>query len=136
MHDDESFLFANERFYAAFAAGDAGAMERLWAETAPLLCVHPGAAPLAERPRILESWRAILADPGVAGMRMDSPRLQRHGEVALVSCYERLGGSTLIALNGFVVENGTPRMVLHQAGACHDAPPAPPPAAAGEAPLH
>jgi len=136
MHDDESFLFANERFYAAFAAGDTAAMDALWAKSAPLLCVHPGAQPLAERPRIMESWHAILGDPGVAEMRMDTPRLQRHGEFVLVSCYERLGGGTLLGLNGFVFEDGTPRMVLHQAGPCHDAPSPPPPSAAGEAPLH
>lgn len=123
MTDDESFLFANERFYAAFAGGDAEAMAALWAEAAPLLCVHPGAARLTERARIVASWRDILADPGVAGMRMEGPRLLRYGEVALVACYERLGGGVLSAVNGFVVENGAPRMVLHQAGQCRERPP-------------
>lgn len=91
-----------------------------------MLCVHPGAPPLCEREEIIASWRAILADTGVAEMRMDQPRLQRHDGLVLVVCYERLGGGVLAALNGFVLENGAPRMVLHQAGPCREAPPAPP----------
>lgn len=135
MADDETFLFANERFYAAFAAGDADAMAALWAAAAPVLCVHPGAAPLTDRARIVASWRDILSDPGVAEMHMDAPRLQRHGQVALVVCYERLGGGTLAAVNGFVLEDGTPRMVLHHATPCRDAPPETAPPATGPA-LH
>jgi hypothetical protein len=136
MADDETFRFANERFYAAFAGGDADAMAALWAEAAPVLCVHPGAAPLTDRARIVASWRDILADPGVAEIRMDGARVHRHGGIALVVCYERLGDSVLTATNGFVLEDGSPRMVLHHAGACREAPPGTSHASPGGTALH
>jgi ketosteroid isomerase-like protein len=120
--DDERILFANEAFYAAFAAGDVDAMDEVWADDAPCVCLHPGAAPIHDRAEIMRSWDHILADPGIAEMRMHAPRVIGYGDFALVVCYESLGGGSLIATNGFIREDGQWRMISHQAGPCPGVP--------------
>ena len=54
------FESANTAFYQAFARADFDAMRRLWAAKLPVLCLHPGAAPLLSRIDILDSWRQIF----------------------------------------------------------------------------
>ncbi|MBO6949769.1 MAG: nuclear transport factor 2 family protein [Rhodospirillales bacterium] len=120
--ENEKILFANEAFYAAFASGDVEAMNGVWADDAPVVCLHPGATPIYDRAEIMRSWDHILSDPGVSDMQMHSPRVLSYDNVALVICYETLGGGTLIATNAFVREGGQWRMVSHQAGPCPDAP--------------
>lgn len=116
MTDNDAVLAANLAFYRAFAERDFAAMEQLWARTVPVACTHPGWAPLTDRDDILESWRAILANP-------DSPRPACHeeevflwGEVAMVICAEELPGNRLTASNLFVKEDGAWRLVHHHAG--------------------
>lgn len=116
--DRDLILFANEAFYAAFAAGDVGQMDQVWAAGASLACLHPGAPPLFDREAIMESWRQILEDPAVAGMQMRGARIVAENDFAVVVCFETLGGSNLVATNGFVREGGVWRMALHQAGPC------------------
>ena len=118
----ELILFANDAFYAAFASGDAAAMDDLWAQSAPLVCIHPGAAPLFERDDIISSWQGILSSDQVGDMSCLAPRLVNNDGLALVVCYEQLGGGTLVATNGFVLEDSRWRMVLHQAGPCAEPP--------------
>ncbi len=120
--EDEVILFANAAFYAAFAAGDADAMDALWAQQSPCACLHPGAPPLLDRDEIMMSWQHILSDNGVAGIDMHSAKVIASGDVALVVCIEALGGGALVATNGFVLEGGQWKMILHQAGPCPDAP--------------
>lgn len=120
--DEERILFANDAFYAAFASGDVDAMDEVWAWEVPVVCIHPGATPIHDRAEIMRSWDHILSDPGVSDMKMHSPRVIAYDEFAFVTCYETLGGGALIALNGFILENGTWRMISHQAGPCPDAP--------------
>lgn len=120
--DGELALFANDAFYAAFAGGDLAAMDEVWAERAPVTCIHPGAAPLFERGAIMDSWAEILGNAGVSAMTCHRPRLISRAPLVLVVCYETLGSGALIASNGFVQEGGRWRMVLHQAGPCQDAP--------------
>lgn len=120
--DDSMILFANEVFYAAFASGDVNAMNDVWADDAPCVCLHPGATPIFDRTQIMMSWEHILADPGVREMQMHTARVISYGATALVVCYETLGGGTLVATNGFIQEDGKWRMVSHQAGPCPEAP--------------
>lgn len=115
---DELVRFANEAFYSAFANGDAQAMDQLWAREHACVCLHPGAPPLFDRDDIMTSWHHILSDEGVKEMKMHSPVVMPVESVALVVCYETLGGGTLVATNGFVLEQNQWRMVLHQAGPC------------------
>lgn len=118
-------LFANEAFYAAFAGADLGAMHNLWAEEAPLACLHPGAAPLFDRDEIMNSWAQILGG-GPTDISCRLPRIVSSTGTALVVCYEVIGRASsrgaLVATNGFVQERGRWRMVLHQAGPTPGAP--------------
>jgi len=120
--DDELILFANEAFYAAFASGNMEAMNDIWADNAPLVCLHPGATPIFDRAEIMRSWEHILADAGVSDMKMRAPRVLAYDGFALVTCYETMGGGALIATNAFIREDGNWRMISHQAGPCADAP--------------
>ena len=115
MHEDEA-LAANEAFYRAFDEGDREAMRRLWAERAPVVCVHPGGAAIIGREAVLASWDAILGAPTRPAIVCLSPQALCHEGFALVSCVERLAGGLLVATNGFTPEDGRWRMVFHQAG--------------------
>ncbi|MBO0736369.1 MAG: nuclear transport factor 2 family protein, partial [Alphaproteobacteria bacterium] len=42
MTDYDAVLAANLEFYRAFAARDLAAMDVLWAQRAPVACLHPG----------------------------------------------------------------------------------------------
>lgn len=113
--ETEAVLFANEAFYAAFAGGDIGAMQAIWARRAPISCLHPGGPIISDRAAVLESWRAVLqAPPPIACL---SPRvLFQARDAALVLCYEGVGSGYLAATNAFVLEDGAWRMSHHQAG--------------------
>jgi len=116
MTEKDKVLSANLEFYRAFAMGDEAAMERLWARTLPVSCIHPGWMALRDRESVMRSWQDILAGP-------DAPRVMCHdedavlyGAVAIVTCEEALGDNTLVATNVFAQEDGTWRLVHHQAG--------------------
>ena len=51
--NESDILAVNGTFYAAFAAGDYATMERLWAQTLPVCCVHPGWPPVHGREKIM-----------------------------------------------------------------------------------
>ena len=46
-------LAANEAFYEAFRQRDMAAMEALWAQHAPVTCIHPGWEALVGRADVL-----------------------------------------------------------------------------------
>ena len=125
MSSKDVILFANEAFYSAFSAGDAEAMDALWAMETDIVCIHPGNPPIYDRGQIIESWRQILSDPGVSKMRTHSARVISEGSMALVTCFETFDTTTLAATNGFVKENGIWRIMYHQAGLCNDEIPIP-----------
>ena len=115
--------FANDAFYLAFNNRDFSQMEALWASFHPCVCIHPGWGPLFGRDDVLESWQEIFEG------QSDDFRVISHGsrvlpmgDVHAVVCYEQLPGGWLIATNSFVMEEGEPRLVHHQASQC--APPA------------
>ena len=121
MHNHEA-EFANEAFYLAFAQKDFAAMERLWASDG-VVCLHPGWPALTDRASIIESWKSILTNPnqppidfyGVTSTRV------AEGTIAVV-CYEVVAGSTMVATNVFVAEEGAPKIALHQSGVCANPP--------------
>jgi ketosteroid isomerase-like protein len=116
MNDSDAVLAANLQFYHAFTTHDIDAMDRLWAHHAPVVCVHPGWPPLAERAAVMESWRGILSSPDAPRIACYDERVFVYGDTALVVCEEELEGGTLIASNWFVREGGGWRIVHHQAG--------------------
>jgi len=116
MNDSDAVLAANLQFYHAFTTRDVDAMDWLWARRAPVVCVHPGWPPLAERAAVMESWRGILSSPEAPRIACYDERVFVYGDIALVVCEEELEGGTLIASNWFVREDDAWRIVHHQAG--------------------
>ena len=84
----EAVLFANEAFYRAFAERDIAAMEQLWAQAAPVACIHPGWSPVVGRERVLAGTDCGFGtfagygkiDPDVAFKKLAS--LVRGAEIA------------------------------------------------------
>jgi len=127
MPDTDAVLFANEAFYRAFAAGDTRAMAALWSERHDVACLHPGWGPIFGRADVLASWKAIMAAGAPPGIECIDARVQMHGDMAVVVCFEQLGGGRLVATNLFAREGPVWKMVLHQAGPTAGAPAAAPP---------
>jgi ketosteroid isomerase-like protein len=107
---------ANERFYAAFAARDIAAMESAWAESVPIACTHPGWMTLHGRLEVLDSWRAIMANPAQARVVPGDARVTLLGDVAIVHCREFVAGSAIVATNVFLREDDEWRLVDHHGG--------------------
>ena len=122
MSDQDLVLKANEAFYGAFARGDYPAMQAVWAESAPIACLHPGWPPLGDRAKIMQSWQGILANPPQPPITALQPQVQLHGDMAVVICWEAIGNLHLVATNIFVREGGAWRMVMHQSGQTPHAP--------------
>ncbi|NBB82571.1 MAG: DUF4440 domain-containing protein [Alphaproteobacteria bacterium] len=120
MSDDQTLLFANAAFYAAFADGDANLMGRVWSATRPVACIHPGWETLTGREAVMASWRAILQNPPPIEVLNPQPVVIAPGAAGLVLCNERVGGSLLAATNVFVHEGGGWKLVHHQAGPTPD----------------
>lgn len=115
---DPRVLQANERFYEAFAAADASAMEALWAREVPVACVHPGWTALEGRQAVMTSWERIFdAEPGPTGVHASDAAARVIGDTAVVVCMEHLEGTTLVATNVFVLEESEWRMAHHHASA-------------------
>lgn len=108
-------LAANREFYRAFRNRDTGAMARLWAEQADLVCIHPGWAALTDRAEILESWRGILESRDAPPIACRDETVRFLDTTAVVVCVETIGGGTLMATNVFVREGESWRLALHQA---------------------
>ena len=120
--DEAEILFANDRFYAAFAAGDAGEMGRIWGSEGPVACLHPGWERLMDRNHVLASWTAILQAP--PPIRCHAPTVLSLGQDgAAVLCWEEIDGNYLIATNVFRRESEGWKIVHHQAGPTPEKPP-------------
>jgi ketosteroid isomerase-like protein len=108
---------ANASFYRSFASRNMAAMEGLWASDHEITCIHPGWSPLVGRDAVIRSWRTILEGGGAPDtIRCLRPVVQVLGDVAWVLCTEDLGAGSLVATNVFVREDGSWRLVHHQAG--------------------
>ena len=117
MSDEAVVLFANEAFYAAFASGDAEAMDQLWSRRETVTCIHPGWQTVTGRESVMETWTAILGGGSAPSIACKHATARALGDTAYVLCYEVVGSSVLAATNVFVREDGTWRLVHHQAGA-------------------
>ncbi|MFP6796351.1 MAG: nuclear transport factor 2 family protein [Pseudomonadales bacterium] len=118
----EQALFANDTFYLIFTSKNFEAMDRLWAIKHPILCIHPGWPALTERKDVMESWKRILENPGQPGMDFYNASALVVGDIVLVTCYEELSDSVMVATNGFVKERGEIKLFHHHAGPCSQPP--------------
>ncbi|MGE3297070.1 MAG: nuclear transport factor 2 family protein [Porticoccaceae bacterium] len=119
MNSDDALHVANAAFYQAFLERDLAAMDRLWALRLPVLCIHPGAAPLATREQVLASWHNILVNPRSPILEHRVETVLHFGDIALLTCYEwskNQPDAALVATNGFALEEGVYKMILHHAG--------------------
>ena len=116
MPEQAAVLFANDAFYVAFATRDPDAMNDLWSRTVPVTCVHPGWNVVEGRDAVMESWRAILGNPESPQVVCRQATAHVLGDVAYVVCFETIETNHLVATNVFVREDGTWRLVHHQAG--------------------
>ncbi|MEA2641028.1 MAG: hypothetical protein QOF51_2422 [Chloroflexota bacterium] len=110
---DEAVLEANEAFYRAFNQKDVAAMDALWAQDAPVACIHPGWTALHDRESVMESWRGILSNPAQPRVVTGSATVSFVGEIALVLCRELVSGTPLAATNIFINEAGAWRLIHH-----------------------
>ncbi len=68
----------------------------------------------------MTSWQRVLENPESPRISCLGAKVHRLGDVAFVTCFESVQGAMLIATNVFVREDGTWRMVHHQAGPVAD----------------
>jgi ketosteroid isomerase-like protein len=115
MRDEDQVLAANAAFYAAFAAKDEKAMAAVWAQRAPVACIHPGWHVLLGREAVLASWHGILRGPGAPAISCAGAVAKVYGDTAFVVCHEHIPDVELIATNVFVREDGAWKMVHHHA---------------------
>ena len=116
MSDIDVLLFANEAFYRAFADRDADAMEAIWAEREPIVCLHPGWDLLTGREAVLQSWAAIINNPNSPDITCHAAVAHTEGDIGVVVCYEELGGQFLLATNIFIHEGSLWKMIHHHSG--------------------
>ncbi len=119
---ESEVLAANQAFYDAFARGDFAAVEALWARRAPVACIHPGWGALHGREEVIASWRSILEGGSGPPVKCTRPSASVLGDAAFVVCGETIQGAELVATNVFVREDGTWKLVHHQAGPVHRRP--------------
>ncbi|MCU0838929.1 MAG: nuclear transport factor 2 family protein [Rhodospirillales bacterium] len=117
MTDSVAVIFANEAFYAAFAARDIAAMNAVWSRRDDVTCIHPGWPPVVGHAAVIKSWRSILLHPAAPQITCHQAQARVFGDIAYVMCYERISDTFLIATNIFVREGHSWRLVHHQAGA-------------------
>ena len=115
---ESEVLAANGRFYRAFSDGDLASMNALWAQHAPVACLHPGQPLLLGRDAVLRAWRDILEHQAGIELTSQEPSVQLFGDTAIVYCYEAATDQPahLAATNVFVLEGAEWRMVHHHAG--------------------
>jgi ketosteroid isomerase-like protein len=113
-------IAANAAFYEAFAARDVDAMGALWSRSAPVVCIHPGWAPLRGRENVLESFRGIFANPRGPTVRASRATAHVLGDTAFVICFETVGGARLVATNLYAREGAAWKLVHHHAGPVAD----------------
>ncbi len=120
---------ANAAFYAAFESRDLDAMSALWEHSDRASVTHPGWPALRGWARIIGSWEAIFTNTAylqfvlteetvtvvgdVAWVTLDENLLQSVGPASGAPADDELSGARIAALNVFVRDDGTWRMVVH-----------------------
>lgn len=122
---EQAVLDANNRFYQALSDQDLEAMEAVWLPTEWAQCIHPGWTILHGWKAIRESWAGIFRSPATLTVTIDDVHVRVAGDVAWVTCTERLSvlstnqldTSLAQATNVFVALGGHWRLVVHHGSA-------------------
>jgi ketosteroid isomerase-like protein len=114
--DNEAILAANEEFYACFNRKEGDAMDAAWSQREDVSCIHPGWNVLLGREAVVDSWRAILANPNQPRIVVGGAEVTLAGDCGVVICRELVAGSPLAATNVFVREDGGWKLLHHQSG--------------------
>ena len=128
MKNEDKAQSANEQFYKAFNKRDIEAMKRVWENEERITCVHPGWSPLNGFEPILNSWAGIFENSGNMEIRISDVRVLASGDLAWVSCTEKLFtiaesgvlASQVFATNLFHLEGDVWKMVMHHASPVPD----------------
>ena len=107
--DAADVIEANARFYRAFESLDLAEMDRVWAHTDDVRCVHPGWSMLDGWDAVRQSWEAIFKGSREMRFSLGDVRGRAVGDLAWVTCTENILSDTrgqlavtaLIATNVF-----------------------------------
>lgn len=130
--DEARVRAINLAFYRAFEAGDLDAMARVWAETLPVSCLHPGWEPIVGREAVLEAWAGIFRGTRSVSFTLRQVRVLLANDAAWVVLVEEIelqnaDGQRVHAAthttNVFAREGGEFKMVHHHAGPAVALPP-------------
>jgi hypothetical protein len=114
MTDKIAILDANATFYKAFLRGDMAALERLWADTDDITCIHPGWPAIVGRVPVIDSWRSIISNPERPNITCHDPHAIATATTGHVVCIELIGATPLAASNHFRYIQNEWRLVHHQ----------------------
>jgi ketosteroid isomerase-like protein len=121
--DEHAIRQANASFYEAFERLDLERMQRLWARSVQVTCVHPGWDMVVGYDAVLQSWRMIFEGTSEVRMRVEDPHISGGADHAWLVCREvlftTLSGqaveNVLTATNTFVKEEGLWKIAHHHA---------------------
>jgi uncharacterized protein (TIGR02246 family) len=122
---DDELRATNLAFYKAFEAGDIEAMASVWANEAPISCVHPGWEPVVGREAVLASWVGIFRGTREIIFTLRNVQMFMVGDTAWVVLIEEIDASqqdgqrvraSSQATNVFVREPDGWKLVHHHAG--------------------
>lgn len=106
-------LQANDAFYQAFLKGDADALVGMLSDRNDLEVMHPGWPTVRGRDLVTATWRDVAMNP--PPLRVVAPRVLMLGpDAAIVTCYEHVERTTLVATNVWLRETGRWRLLHHQ----------------------
>ncbi|MEJ2515732.1 MAG: nuclear transport factor 2 family protein [Gammaproteobacteria bacterium] len=113
-------------FYRAFREGDLQSMEDLWSADRSIICIHPGRAPLAGPPAVLQSWREILGATGGVHVRFDCQDRTTAGSLAVHMGLEIIGeeddqAALVTVTNIYELTRSGWKMKAHHAAPVHRA---------------
>ena len=123
--DADAVRAINLAFYKAFEAGDIEAMASVWADAAPVSCLHPGWEPLVGREVVLTSWAGIFRGTRSIVFTLRSVQIFVSGDTAWALLVEEMDAvhhdeqrvrASSIATNVFVREPDGWKIVHHHAG--------------------
>ena len=93
--DEERVQVQNDLFYDAVCHRNLLTMERLWAHSPYVRCVHPGAPLLVGWNSVRESWRGLFERSIALNARPKETKVTVIGPTALVTCHESTSAFTL-----------------------------------------